>query len=344
MQITTTPILQVELIEDMPLSNRLKEMSSRIPGSSLQTPSRSVTSSPASSGPSLLGHHAINRQPSLSQDVVAAVPAYRRHDSNLSKTAQSARHQATARQGPAKGTLAVGTGKAAHEPSGQKAAPQAELTSAELKALARRLKAAKQAGQAPQTSTLDRATASASGHSAAGSSGKAGPSSMGPLAARGKRPPLPERSVLPPKKRRATEAVLSIAQGQPTAAAQVLQGDTRASKPASAIPNNKVCYLGSLSVLLLWSSSLRARQGMRSWSADSCSSAKLRSLVRTAILGFPQAQQLIVRMSFTHAHQRCFLVLLWKQCLSMHPAVLAPTCMAALSGMCASSCTVVVAL
>lgn len=71
---------------------------------------------------------------------------------------------------------------------------------------------------------------------------------MGPPAARGKRPPLPDRSVLPPKKRRATEAALPLAQGQIAAAAQVPQGDTHASKPANAVTANQVCYWGLLYV------------------------------------------------------------------------------------------------
>ena len=232
---------QVELTENVPLGNRLKQMSSKVPDSSSQTFSRPATSSPTASDPVPSRQHG-NRQPSLDLDIAAAVPADRRHDTKLSQAAQSAGKQATARQGPAKRTSAKFTGKAATLPSAlQKAIPQAELTPAELKALARRLKAAKQAGQAPHASASDRAVPSTSGPSAAGSSGKAAQGSMGPPAARGKRPPLPDRSMLPPKKRRATQAALPVAQGQPAAAAQGPREQIHASKTANAIPKNKVC-------------------------------------------------------------------------------------------------------
>lgn len=245
MQITSA-YLQVKLTEKMPLSDRLKQMSGSLPGSSSKTTIRSGPSSPTTSdlGPTRqLGNH---MQPSLGLD--RAIPADRRHELNSSKAAQSAGNQATAKQGQAKHASAEITGKAAAVPSAlQKAAPQAELTPAELKALARRLKAAKQASHALQATASDRAVPSAVASSAT-ASGKPGPSNMGPPAARGKRPPLPDRALLPPKKRRATEATLPPAQGQPAAAAQVPQRETLASKPVRAIPDNKVCYLGLLSV------------------------------------------------------------------------------------------------
>lgn len=225
--------LQVRHIEKMPLSDRLKQMSGSLPGSSSKTTIRSGPSSPTISdlGPTRqLGN---NMQPSLGLD--KAIPVDRRHESNSGKTAQVAGNQAMAKHASAEIT-----GKAAAAPSAlQKAAPQAELTPAELKALARRLKAAKQASQATASA---QAVPSALGSSAT-ASGKPGPSSMGPPAARGKRPPLPDRALLPPKKRRATEATLPPAQRQPaTAAVQVPQGETLVCKPIRAIPDNKVCF------------------------------------------------------------------------------------------------------
>ena len=241
-----TPIasLQVAITENVPLKDRLKQMSKS--GSSSQAPSRSGISSPTSSGPAPPRQLDNSRQPSVRRDA-AAVPADGLPELNLSKAAQSVGKQATARPGlpnqaSAKVTkvLAEVTKAAAVSSALQKAACQGELTPSELKALARKLKAEKQAGHAPQASSLDKAVPSSKGHPAASSSGKAGPSSMGPPAARGKRPPLPGRSLLPPKKRRATEGALPPSQGRPLAAAQVPQGDKHASKSANAIISKQV--------------------------------------------------------------------------------------------------------
>ena len=182
----TSAYLQMRHTEKMALSDRLKQMSGSLPGSSSKTTITSGPSSPTTSdlGPTRqLGN---NMQPALGLDKV--ISADRQHELNSSKAAQSAGNKATAKEGQAKHASVEVTGKAAAVPSAlQKAAPQAELTPAELKALARRLKAAKQASQATPS---DQAVPSALGSSVA-ASGKPGPRSMGPPPARGKRPPPP---------------------------------------------------------------------------------------------------------------------------------------------------------
>lgn len=244
-----TPIasLQVAITENVPLKDRLKQMSKS--GSSSRAPSRSGMSSPTSSGPAPPRQLDNSRQPSVKRDAAAAVPADGLPELNLSAGKQATARPGLTNQASAKVTKVLAevskaaaevTKAAAVSSALQKAACQGELTPSELKVLARKLKAEKQAGHAPQASALDKAVPSSKGHPAASSSGKAGPSSMGPPAARGKRPPLPDRSLLPPKKRRATEGALPPSQGRPLAAAQVPQRDKHASKSANAIISKQV--------------------------------------------------------------------------------------------------------
>lgn len=237
-------LAQVEVTENVPLRDRLKQMSGRAPGATSHTPARSGTSSPASSDPA--PHQpGSSKQPSVGLDTVAVAANGQPH-SNTSQAAPSAGTQATKRAGPARHTPIKHTGNAAAVSSApQTSVSLAEMSITELKAMARDLKAQKHAGFASSGSAVPNSTRAAKQARLAPqatASDTAVLSNMGPPPAR-KRPPLPDRPLLPPKKRRAVEEALPSKQSWPSAAAQLVPGDMQAPKSAHATSSKQVHHL-----------------------------------------------------------------------------------------------------
>ena len=230
------PSLQVEETENRPLGSRLKQMSGSLRNHSHQQPSRSGGSSPTTSEAAAPSRVGLKRQRSVQQGTgrkqAAAVPAAAQLKLSQPKAVQGASTKAKPPQSALKQSVPKVKGTPAPASSVlPTSAKQGELSLAEAKALARSIRAQRQAGVVPP--------ASAAATAVLGNADE----SLAPVR---KHPALPDRSMLPPKKRRAVEGAVPEAEQQPSAGSQELQAGTIASEPGSTATTRKVRLCRSL--------------------------------------------------------------------------------------------------